>query len=164
MKQLGVIGSAAFAGVMVTMWFALGPFALTEPTVFEGWFADYFKFLLVPVFVTSVPAFIGSIAMIRRTAQGSPARRLWKLSLAGLIFTYGITTVAFLPLNFQLWSRNLSESGLETTIAWWLGLHVLRIAGTLFAAIYAYRAAFACETDGERPVDRSMASAKRVSG
>ena len=141
MKAMAAIGSAAFVGVMLTIGLGLGAFfLLAEPEVFEAWFADYFVFLLGPVFLTSIPAFIGSIAMVRRSAQGSVDRRLWWVALGGLIATYGITTVVHLPLNLSFWSFDLSDEQITTNLYIWLAFHFLRLATALVAAIYAYRA------------------------
>lgn len=141
MKAMAAIGSAAFAGVMLTMGLGLGAFfLLAEPGVFEAWFADYFFLFLGPVFLTSIPAFIGSIAMVRRSATGSVDRRLWWVALGGLIATYGITAVVHLPLNLSFWSFDLSDEQITTNLYIWLAFHFLRLATALVAAIYAYRA------------------------
>ncbi len=104
MKAVAAIGSAAFVGVMLTIGFGLGSFfILSDPSVFERWFADHFQFLLVPVFVTSLPAFIGTIAMLRRSEKGSSTRGMWRAALIGLIVAYGITSVVNLPLNILFW-------------------------------------------------------------
>ncbi len=142
MKGLAVIGSSAFVGVMLTIGLGLGGFfLLSEPAVFEEWFADYFVFLLGPVFLTSIPAFIGTIAMVRRSEKGTSARRLWRISLIGLVASYGITAVVHLPLNISFWSFTLSDDDLTRNLYVWLLFHVLRLGAAFIAAIYAFRAA-----------------------
>ena len=141
MKAMAAIGSAAFAGVMLTIGLGLGSFfLLAEPSVFVDWFWLYFWFLLGPVFLTSIPAFIGSIAMLRRSQQGSAQRRLWKISLGGLIATYAITAVVHLPLNITFWFLDLSDTQITTNLYIWMAFHFVRVATGLIAAIYAYRA------------------------
>lgn len=141
MKGMAVIGSGAFVGVLLTIGLGLGGFFLqVDPTTFEAWFADYFFFLLGPVFLTSIPAFIGSIVMVRRSPKSSTDRRLWKITLIGLIATYAITAVVHLPLNIAFWSFNLSDDQITTNLYIWLAFHFLRLATALIAAIYAYRA------------------------
>jgi hypothetical protein len=141
MKAMAAIGSAAFAGVMLTIGLGLGSFfLLAEPSVFVDWFWLYFWFFLGPVGLTSIPAFIGSIAMLRRSQQGSAQRRLWKISLGGLIATYAITAVVHLPLNITFWFLDLSDTQITTNLYIWMAFHFLRVATALIAAIYAYRA------------------------
>ena len=141
MKNMTVIGSAAFTGVMLTIGAGLVPFFfLAGPAAFERWFADYFVFLLSGVFLTSVPAFIGSIAMIRRTPKKSAERSPWVKTLVALAFVYGITMVVHLPLNILFWSMELSDSQINSNLWFWTAAHVLRIAGALYASITALRA------------------------
>ncbi len=141
MKPTTVIGSAAFLGVMLAIGFGLVPFFyLADPHAFEDWFADYFVFFLPAVFITSVPAFVGSITLIRRSPKGSRERRKWLNTLLGLVSVYAITTAVHLPLNIAFWSRDLSDEAIVTTLGFWTAAHVLRIAGAGFAAYSAFRA------------------------
>lgn len=150
MKGLAVIGSSAFVGVMLTIGLGLGGFFLqSEPAVFEAWFADYFWLLLGPVFLTSVPAFIGTIAMVRRTEKGTSARLLWRTSLIGLVAAYGITAVVHLPLNFSFWSFTLSDDDLTRNLYVWLLFHVVRLGAAFVAALYAFRAVSGTTSGGE---------------
>jgi hypothetical protein len=142
MKAVALIGSAAFVGVLLTIGFGLGAFfLLSEPQVFERWFADYFVFLLIPVFLTSLPAFVGTIAMLRRAEKGSETRRSWRTALVGLLVAYGVTAVVSLPLNIAFWSFTLSDADVTTGLAWWMVAHVARTVAALIATAYAYRAA-----------------------
>ena len=141
MKAVAVLGSAGFVGVMLTIGFGLGAFfVLSEPAVFERWFADYFVFLLVPVFITSVPAFVGTIVMLRRLEKGSATRRSWFVALVGLVLAYGITSVVSLPLNIAFWSFTLSDEAITTALAWWMVAHVARTVAALIGTVSAFRA------------------------
>lgn len=142
MKAVAVVGSAGFVGVMLTIGMGLGAFfVLSEPAVFERWFTDYFFYLLGPVFITSVPAFIGTIVMLRRSERGSETRRSWRIALVGLVLAYGITAAVSLPLNIAFWSGTLSDSAITTGLAWWMVAHVARTVAALIGTTYAYRAA-----------------------
>jgi len=141
MKPITVIGSAAFLGVMLAIGFGLVPFFyLADQGAFEDWFADYFVFFLPAVFITSVPAFIGSITLMRRSPKESQERRRWRNTLLGLVFVYAITTAVSLPLNIAFWSRELTDTAFVTSLGLWTAAHILRIAGTGFAAYSAYQA------------------------
>lgn len=155
MKAMAAIGSAAFVGVLLTIGLGLGSFfLLIEPSVFVDWFWLYFWFFLGPVFLTSIPAFIGSIAMLRRSTQGSGQRRLWKISLGGLIATYAITAVVHLPLNITFWFLDLSDTQITTNLYVWMAFHFLRVATAFIAAIYTYRAVIGHFTP-DRPTNQS---------
>ena len=141
MKLVTVIGSAGFFGVMLSIGTGLVPFFyLAGPSAFEEWFATYFVFFLTGVFITSVPAFIGSITLIRRSTKGSQERRLWRNTLLGLVVVYGVTMAVHLPLNFSFWSFELTDAAIIANLGWWSAAHVLRIAATAFASYSAFRA------------------------
>ena len=141
MKFITVAGSAGFFGVMLSIGTGLIPFFyLAGPNAFEEWFATYFVFFLSGVFITSVPAFIGSIALMRRSAKGSHERRLWRNTLLGLVVVYAVTMAVHLPLNIAFWSFELSDAAIVANLGWWSAAHVLRIAGALYASYNAFRA------------------------
>lgn len=141
MKFMTIAGSAGFTGVMLTIGTGLIPFFyLAGPAAFEEWFATYFVYFLAGVFLTSIPAFIGSIALLRRSAKGSGERQAWRNTLLGLIFVYLVTSAIHLPLNIAFWSMELSDEQIFTNLGWWTAAHALRIIGTLYAAYQAYRA------------------------
>ena len=146
MKYLAVAGSAGFTGVMLAIGLGLVPFFfLAGTTEFEAWFASYFVYFLPAVFITSIPAFIGSISLIRASAKGSTERVLWRNSLLGLALVYGVTTVIHLPLNISFWSMDLSEEQIVTNLTYWTIAHLLRIVGALFASYSAFKAVSARE-------------------
>lgn len=146
MKFLAVAGSAGFTGVMIAIGLGLVPFFfLAGPTEFEAWFASYFVYLLPAVFITSIPAFIGSISLFRASAKGSREKVLWRNALLGLTLVYGITTVIHLPLNISFWSMELSDEQIFTNLTYWTLAHVLRIVGALFASYSAFKAVSAIE-------------------
>lgn len=141
MKFITAVGSAGFFGVMLSIGTGLVPFFyLAGPSAFEEWFATYFVFLTIGVFVTSVPAFIGSIALMRRSDKGSQERRLWRSTLLGLVVVYAVTTAVHLPLNFAFWSLELSDAAIVANLGWWSAAHVLRLAGALYASYNAFHA------------------------
>jgi hypothetical protein len=141
MKLVTVIGSAGFLGVMLSIGTGLIPFFyLAGPSAFEDWFATYFVFFLAGVFITSVPAFIGSIALMRRSAKGSHERRLWRNTLLGLVVVYAVTMAVHLPLNLSFWSFELTDAAIIANLGWWSAAHVLRVAGAGYASFSAFRA------------------------
>jgi hypothetical protein len=141
MKLVTVIGSAGFLGVMLSIGTGLIPFFyLAGPSAFEDWFATYFVFFLAGVFITSVPAFIGSIALMRRSAKGSHERRLWRNTLLGLVVVYAVTMAVHLPLNLSFWSFELTDAAIIGNLGWWSAAHVLRVAGAGYASFSAFRA------------------------
>ena len=134
-------GSAAFTGVMLAIGLGLVPFFfLAGPTEFEAWFASYFVYFLPAVFITSIPAFIGSISLIRASAKGAKERVFWRNTLLGLALVYGVTTVIHLPLNISFWSMTLSNDQIVTNLNYWTLAHVLRIIAALFASYSAFKA------------------------
>lgn len=141
MKLITVIGSSGFLGVMLSIGTGLIPFFyLAGPSAFEEWFATYFVFFLAGVFITSVPAFIGSIALMRRSAKGSQERRLWRNTLLGLVVVYAVTMAVHLPLNLSFWSFELTDAAIIANLGWWSAAHVLRVAGAGYASYSAFRA------------------------
>lgn len=146
MKLVTVIGSAGFFGVMLSIGTGLVPFFyLAGPSAFEEWFATYFVFLLPGVLITSVPAFIGSITLMRRSAKGSRERRLWRNTLLGLVVVYGVTMAVHLPLNLSFWSLELTDAAIIANLGWRSAAHVLRIVGGGYASYNAFRAVSAAD-------------------
>ena len=146
MKLITVIGSAGFFGVMLSIGTGLVPFFyLAGPSAFEEWFATYFVFFLSGVFITSVPAFIGSITLMRGSGKGSRERRLWRNTLWGLVVVYGVTMAVHLPLNLSFWSLELTDAAIVANLGWWSAAHVLRIAGAGYASYNAFRAVSTAE-------------------
>jgi hypothetical protein len=140
-EPITVIGSAAFLGVMLAIGLGLVPFFyLADQSAFEDWFAEYFVFFLPAVCITSVPALIGSITLMRRSTKGSQERHRWRNTMLGLVSVYGVTTAVHLPLNIAFWSRELTESAFVTSLGLWTAAHILRIAGAGFAAYSAFHA------------------------
>ena len=140
MKLITVIGSAGFMGVMLAISSLIPFFYLAGPTAFEEWFAAYFVFFLAGVFITSLPAFGGSIALMRRSAKGSHEHRRWRNTLLGLAFVYGVTMAVHLPINISFWSFELSDAAITANLGLWSAAHLLRIAGALYASVNAFRA------------------------
>lgn len=141
MKLITLIGSAGFLGVMLSIGTGLIPFFyLAGPSAFEEWFATYFVFFLAGVFITSVPAFIGSITLMRRSAKGSQVRQQWRNTLVGLVVVYAVTMAVHLPLNLSFWSFELTDAAIVANLGWWSAAHVLRVAGAGYASFSAFRA------------------------
>ena len=141
MKLITLIGSAGFLGVMLSIGTGLIPFFyLAGPSAFEEWFATYFVFFLAGVFITSVPAFIGSITLMRRSAKGSQERQQWRNTLVGLVVVYAVTMAVHLPLNLSFWSFELTDAAIIANLGWWSAAHVLRVAGAGYASFSAFRA------------------------
>ena len=141
MKLITLIGSAGFLGVMLSIGTGLIPFFyLAGPSAFEEWFATYFVFFLSGVFITSVPAFIGSITLMRRSAKGSQERQQWRNTLVGLVVVYAVTMAVHLPLNLSFWSFELTDAAIVANLGWWSAAHVLRVAGAGYASFSAFRA------------------------
>ena len=141
MKLITLIGSAGFLGVMLSIGTGLIPFFyLAGPSAFEEWFATYFVFFLAGVFITSVPAFIGSITLMRRSAKGSQERQQWRNTLLGLVVVYAVTMAVHLPLNLSFWSFELTDAAIIANLGWWSAAHVLRVAGAGYASYSAFRA------------------------
>ena len=141
MKFITLFGSSAFFGVMLSIGTGLVPFFyLAGPDAFEAWFADYFVFFLIGVLSTSLPAFIGSTLLMRRSAKGSLERKLWRNTLLGLISVYAITSAIHLPLNISFWSFALTDEQIITNLGWWTLAHIPRIIGAAFAGYQAFKA------------------------
>ena len=141
MKFLAIAGSAGFFGVMLAIGAGLIPFFyLAGPSGFEEWFADYFVFFLPAVFLTSLPAFLSSLSLMRRSAKGSVERGVWRNTMLSVVFVYAVTMAIHLPLNISFWSMELSDDAIVQNLGFWSAAHVLRLAGTLSASYFAFKA------------------------
>lgn len=141
--QAAVVGSAMFAGVMLTIGLALGRYWWSlDPQAFAVWFEKNFILLLPCVVVTLVPAFIG-VGWLLKHDWDSPARRGWIIALAGIGTASLITAVYHLPANFRLWGLDQTDAEVTSELRWWLILHVPRVIAGFVGAVAALETALA---------------------
>ena len=137
-QNLAVVGSAMFAGVMLTIGLALGRYWLDlEPQEFAVWFEANFLLLLPCVAITLMPAFIGVGWLLKADWHLPRLRRGWLITLAGIGLASLITAVYHLPANFRLWGLDQSDAEVTSELRWWLILHVPRVVAGLVGAVAA---------------------------
>ncbi len=137
-QNLAVLGSAMFAGVMLTIGLALGRYWLDlEPQEFAVWFEANFILLLPCVMLTLTPAFVGVGWLLKQDWKVPRLRRGWLIALAGIGVASLITAVYHLPVNFRLWGLDQTDAEVTSELRWWLVLHVPRVLAGLVGAVAA---------------------------
>ena len=99
-SRVAILGSGALTGVMLTIGIGLGGYWLTlPPQEFDAWLTHHFVMFLPAVILVLTPALISVWICRSRCAPGSPSRRHWNRSLAGLLVMVVTTTIWHLPPN-----------------------------------------------------------------
>jgi hypothetical protein len=138
-SRVAILGSGALTGVMLAIGIGLGGYWLTlPPQEFDAWLTHHFVMFLPAVILVLTPALISVWICRSRCAPGSPSRRHWNRSLAGLLVMVVTTTIWHLPLNMWVWFGDpIPDATLEIVLYAWLIGHVLRVAGPLVATLQA---------------------------
>ena len=138
-SRVAILGSGALTGVMLAIGIGLGGYWLTlPPQEFDAWLTHHFVMFLPAVILVLTPALISVWICRSRCAPGSPSRRHWNRSLAGLLVLVVTTPIWHLPLNMWVWfGAPISDATLEIVLYAWLIGHVLRVAGPLVATLQA---------------------------
>jgi uncharacterized membrane protein len=127
---LGVAGTAAFVGNMLTIGLGFGGYWQSlEPTVFLSWFAHNFFRFLIPTVMSVLPfSLIGLGASVWLARTDKSAQRFWIGALTCVVVVCLITATYHLPTNFALASQAMSPSEARSTLSLWLTMHWVRVA------------------------------------
>lgn len=127
---LGVAGTAAFVGNMLTIGLGFGGYWQSlDPTALMAWFSDNFFRFLIPTVMSVLPvSLVGLGASVWLTRRDRPTRRYWTGALACVVVACLITAVYHLPANLALASQTLTPAEASDTLSTWLLLHWARVA------------------------------------
>lgn len=127
---LGVAGTAAFVGNMLTIGLGFGGYWQSlEPTVFIAWFSENFFRFLIPTVMSVLPfSLIGLGASVWFARTDRHTQRYWIGALACVVVACLITAAYHLPTNFALASQAMSPTEASSTLSMWLTMHWVRVA------------------------------------
>jgi hypothetical protein len=127
---LGVAGTAAFVGNMLTIGLGFGGYWQSlAPAAFMDWFSENFFRFLIPTVMSVLPfAMIGLGASVWMSRTHKPAQRFWIGALACVGVACLITAVYHLPTNFAFVAKEMSPGEASATLSMWLLMHWLRVA------------------------------------
>ena len=130
MAALGVAGTAAFVGNMLTIGLGFGGYWQSlEPEAFVAWFSENFFRYLIPTVSSVLPfSLIGLGASIWFAREDRPTRRFWIGAFACVFVACLITAVYHLPTNFAFVAQAMSPEEASATLSTWLLLHWVRVA------------------------------------
>ena len=130
---VGVAGTAAFVGNMVTIGLGFGGYWQSlDPTVFMAWFAENFFRFLIPTVASVLPfSLIGLGASVWFARKDRSTQRYWAGALACVVIACLITAVYHLPTNVALASQTMSPAEASDTLSTWLLMHWVRVAFAL---------------------------------
>jgi hypothetical protein len=139
---LAVVGSAAFAGVMLAIALILGAFWRSLPPAdFLIWFAANSGFIARTIPLVVGPTLLGLAGSILLTWGDASARNLWLSALGCIIALLVLTVAYFFPLNTMFNEGTIAHGDVPGRIDAWLGMHWVRIALALAAAGFGLIAA-----------------------
>jgi hypothetical protein len=139
---LALVGSAAFAGVMLAIALILGAFWRSLPPAdFLTWFAANSGFIARTIPLVVGPTLLGLAGSILLTWGDAGARNLWLAALGCIIALLVLTIAYFFPINAMFNKGTIALSDVPGRIDAWLGMHWVRIALALSAAGFSFIAA-----------------------
>lgn len=126
---LGVAGTAAFVGNMLTIGLGFGGYWQSlDPTAFMAWFSENFFRFLIPTVMSVLPfSLVGLGGSIWLARDDRPTRRFWIGAFACVVVACLITATYHLPTNFALASGTMSPSEASATLSTWLLMHWVRV-------------------------------------
>lgn len=129
MAAVGIAGTAAFVGNMLTIGLGFGGYWQSlEPTVFMAWFAENFFRFLVPTVMSVLPfSLIGLGASVWFARGDSSVQRYWIGALGCVVVACLITAVYHLPTNLALVSQSMTPEEASATLSTWLTMHWVRV-------------------------------------
>ncbi len=135
---LAVVGSAAFAGMMLAIALILGPYWRgLPPADFVTWFAANSGLIARAIPVVAAPTLLGLIGSIA-LSWGNAGARTFSLAAAGFIVGIGVLTVAyFFPINASFSQGAIASTEVPGRIEAWLAMHWVRVGLAFVAAVLA---------------------------
>ncbi len=135
---LGICGTGAFTGTMLTIALILGDYWKSiPPQEFLDWFSANEHLLIRMIAIVSVPAAVGVIASLFLALRNPRSRLWWAVSFAALLVLAVITVVVHLPMNASFSAKSVPLDQVGATIDRWLAWHWIRIGLGLLATVAA---------------------------
>lgn len=142
LAYLAVIGSAAFAGMMICIGFAFGGWWISlPPQDFLAWFSANSRFIARTIPVVAVPAALGLLGSLWLARQDPQTRFAWGGAVIAMVGAWLVTLLYHLPSNAAFVAGTIPPENVPATLKTWLQLHALRIALGLAASAMALHAA-----------------------
>lgn len=132
---LGVAGTSAFVGNMLTIGLGFGGYWQSlDPIAFQAWFAANFFRFLIPTVASVLPfALIGLGASVWLSRTDRATQRYWAGALGCVVIACLITAGYHLPTNFAIAAETMTASEARATLDTWLLMHWVRVASALVA-------------------------------
>lgn len=140
-QLLGIVGAAAFAGVMLAIALILGPlWRSLPPADFMVWFAVNSGFIARTIPIVVIPTLIGLVGAIALSWGDAATRNLWIASLGCIVALLVLTVVYFFPMNASFNAGSIPLTDVSNRIDAWLSIHWIRIPLALLASTLGFLA------------------------
>lgn len=134
---IAVVGSAAFAGVMLAIGLILGAFWRSlPPAEFLTWFQAHNPLIQRAIPLVVVPTLVGLVGATWLSWNDAVARAWWLGALACIAGVLLLTAIYFLPLNARFSAGSIPVADVPSALDGWLTLHWVRITLALTAAVF----------------------------
>lgn len=133
---LAIMGSAMFAGAMLTIGVTLGGYWRSLPaTDFLDWFSQHSHFVMRTIPLVVVPTLIGLAGSVWLGWSEAAVRTLWLGASVCIAAVLLLTMVWFLPTNAQFVAKSLPLDQVSGKLDAWLMIHNLRITLAVMASV-----------------------------
>ncbi len=139
---LGVAGTAAFVGNMLTIGLGFGGYWQSlDPIVFMAWFSENFFRFLIPTVISVLPfSLIGLAGSVWFAREDRSTQRYWIGALVCVVIACLITALYHLPTNFAFAAQVMTASQATATLSMWLLMHWVRLTFALVGTVLSLEA------------------------
>lgn len=135
-QALAIVGSAAFAGVMLAIGIILGGFWISLPAAdFLLWFQNHNHLVVRTIPLVVVPTLVGLAGSLWLSWADRAARLWWLAALGCIIAVLALTAAYFLPMNATFVAGTVPLADVPARLGSWLAMHWLRIVLAFVAAV-----------------------------
>lgn len=134
-QLLAIVGSAAFAGVMLAIALILGPvWRSLPPADFLSWFAANSGIIARTIPVVLLPTVAGMVGSLMLSWTSVGSRNLWLAAIGCIAVLLVLTVAYFFPMNASFSAGSVPIEDVADRLDAWLAMHWVRIALAILAA------------------------------
>lgn len=126
---LAILGSAMFAGTMLTIGVTLGGYWKSLPASdFLDWFSQNNRFIMQVIPLVVVPTLLGLAGSLWLGWSEAGTRVLWVGAILSIVAVLVLTVAWFVPTNGQFAAKLVPLDQVPQLLGTWLMIHWIRVA------------------------------------
>jgi hypothetical protein len=135
---LTILALEAFLGIMINIGLSyIVHWQSLDPIEFMATFKVDYPLLLLPMFITLLPAFLGCLWLVINNPKKSEIRKYWVYCLICIVMIILQTLVFHLPKNLSFIASSYTALEAQSNFNGWMVSHWIRVIIALAAGIFA---------------------------